>query len=39
MRKSPTDRREDFDDVFDFQKVFRDEFDFGASLRRRRAAE
>jgi uncharacterized repeat protein (TIGR04138 family) len=39
MRKSPTDRREDFDDVFDFQKVFRDEFDFGASLRRRRASE
>jgi uncharacterized repeat protein (TIGR04138 family) len=37
MRKSPTDRREDFDDVFDFQKAFRDEFDFAASVRSRGA--
>ena len=36
MRKSPTDQREDFDDVFDFQKAFRDEFDFAASLRSKR---
>ncbi len=35
MRKSELDRREDFDDVFDFQKAFRDEFDFAASLRER----
>jgi uncharacterized repeat protein (TIGR04138 family) len=33
MRKSTHDRREDFDDVFDFQKAFQDEFDFAASLR------
>ena len=33
MRKSPTDQRADFDDVFDFQKAFRDEFDFAASVR------
>jgi uncharacterized repeat protein (TIGR04138 family) len=33
MRKSPTDRREDFDDVFDFQKAFRDDFDFAASMK------
>ena len=39
MRKSPADRREDFDDVFDFQKAFRDEFDFAASLRRRGESE
>lgn len=34
MRKSASDRREDFDDVFDFQKAFQDDFDFAASLRR-----
>lgn len=34
MRKSSSDRREDFDDVFDFQKAFQDEFDFASSLRR-----
>jgi uncharacterized repeat protein (TIGR04138 family) len=33
MRKSESDRREDFDDVFDFQKALRDDFDFAASLR------
>jgi uncharacterized repeat protein (TIGR04138 family) len=33
MRKSPSDRREDFDNVFDFQKVFRDDFDFAANMR------
>jgi uncharacterized repeat protein (TIGR04138 family) len=32
MRKSPTDRREDFNDVFDFRKAFQDDFDFAASL-------
>jgi len=33
MRKSPSDRREDFDDVYDFQQVFCDEFDFAASIK------
>ena len=28
MRKSSADRREDFDDVYDFQKAFNDDFDF-----------
>ena len=36
MRKSPTDRREDFDNVFDFRKAFQDDFDFAASLRSER---
>jgi len=26
MRKTPNDRREDFDDVFDFETVFREEY-------------
>jgi uncharacterized repeat protein (TIGR04138 family) len=26
MRKTPHDRREDFDDVYDFETAFRDEF-------------
>jgi uncharacterized repeat protein (TIGR04138 family) len=26
MRKTPHDRREDFDDVYDFDSAFRDEF-------------
>jgi uncharacterized repeat protein (TIGR04138 family) len=34
MRKSASDRREDFDDVYDFQKAFRDDFDFASSVRR-----
>jgi uncharacterized repeat protein (TIGR04138 family) len=33
MRKSPSDRREDFDNVFDFQRAFHDDFDFAASIR------
>lgn len=33
MRKSPADRREDFNDVFDFRKAFQEDFDFAASLR------
>ena len=33
MRKSESDRREDFDDVYEFRRVFCDEFDFAASLR------
>lgn len=33
MRKSRTDRREDFNDVFDFDRAFTTEFDF-ASLQR-----
>jgi len=33
MRKSEADRREDFDDVYDFRKAFRDDFDFAASVR------
>lgn len=36
MRKSPKDRREDFDDVFCFDKAFVDDFDFGASIKQRR---
>ena len=30
MRKSASDRREDFDDVFDFKQAFDDDFDFAA---------
>ena len=39
MRKSPTDRREDFDNVFDFHKAFYDDFDFAASVRAPRRAD
>ena len=35
MSKSEHDRREDFDDVFDFQKAFQDEFDFTVVPRNR----
>lgn len=28
MKKSENDRREDFDDVYDFDKAFRDQFEF-----------
>ena len=38
MRKSPADRREDFDDVYDFQKAFRDDFDFAAHVRSSRSS-
>jgi uncharacterized repeat protein (TIGR04138 family) len=33
MRKSESDRREDFDDVFDFRKSLEEDFDFAASLK------
>jgi uncharacterized repeat protein (TIGR04138 family) len=39
MRKSPADRREDFDDVYDFQQVFLRDFDFAKSVRRRSSPE
>ena len=35
MRKSPADRREDFNNAYDFKKAFQDEFDFGESIRAR----
>lgn len=38
MRKSNADRREDFDDVYDFQKAFNDDFDFAAEQRKRKDA-
>jgi uncharacterized repeat protein (TIGR04138 family) len=37
MRKSPADRREDFDNVYEFQQVFLRDFDFAKSVRRRRS--
>jgi uncharacterized repeat protein (TIGR04138 family) len=36
MSKSARDRREDFDNVFDFQKAFLDEFDFSRTKQRRK---
>lgn len=36
MRKSPSDQREDFNDVFDFDKAFLEDFDFAASLKSQR---
>ncbi|MCA9148082.1 MAG: hypothetical protein KDA92_02220 [Planctomycetales bacterium] len=33
MRKSESDRREDFDDVYEFHRVFNDDFDFASSMR------
>ena len=39
MRKSPTDRREDFDDVFEFEKAFLTDFDFGQNLKSRRPSK
>lgn len=33
MRKSEQDRREDFNDVFDFRKSLEEDFDFAASLK------
>ena len=33
MSKSAEDRREDFDDLFDFQKAFQDNFDFSVAHR------
>ncbi len=36
MSKSARDRREDFDDVFDFQKAFLDDFDFSLAPARRK---
>ena len=38
MRKSNADRREDFDDVYDFQKAFNDEFDFAAEQQKQEDA-
>ena len=35
MSKSARDRREDFDDVFDFKKAFLDDFDFSVASTRR----
>jgi uncharacterized repeat protein (TIGR04138 family) len=31
MKKSKKDRREDFDEVYDFERVFRDEFDIAGA--------
>ena len=38
MRKSAADRREDFDDVFDFQTALQDNFDFAQSVRPQRGS-
>ncbi len=39
MSKSEHDRREDFNDVFDFQKAFQDEFDFASAQRARKESD
>jgi uncharacterized repeat protein (TIGR04138 family) len=39
MRKSPADRREDFDNVYEFQQAFLRDFDFAKSVRRRSSRE
>ena len=39
MRKSDTDRREDFDDVFNFDEAFESAFDFSALHNRPDAKE